>query len=65
VQAADFSTDAGNSALIVTDEISAAPVRRRKTTTGFLWLTREATPCYGRSFLVDNLLLLPPSSAAL
>jgi ABC-type glycerol-3-phosphate transport system substrate-binding protein len=30
VQAADFSTDAGNSALIVTDEISAAPVRRRK-----------------------------------
>ena len=70
----DFSTDAGNSALIVNNEVSATscnpsrPARRRMTKAKkneasahfTIWLTRERTPCHGRSFLVGNSSLLPP-----
>jgi hypothetical protein len=71
-KAPDFSTDAGNSALILDNEISASTVapdqacrrRRKKQQRDFQayhdWLTREGTPCHGRSFLVVNSLLLPP-----
>jgi hypothetical protein len=65
-QAPDFSTDAGNSDLIVTTksprrlwrQLWATRRRRKITTPRFLfdpdWLTREGTPCHGRSFLDDN-----------
>lgn len=42
---------------------SACLAAKKKTTTRFpslpRWLTRERSPCHGRSFLVDNSLLLP------
>jgi hypothetical protein len=73
VAAPDFSTDAGNSALIVNNEVSATPCdaisacpaandkNKKEASARFtIWLTRERTPCHGRSFLVDNSLLLPP-----
>jgi hypothetical protein len=68
----DFSTDAGNSALIVKTKsplrlvalFPACPAAKKNNnneisvfaTIGFTW---EGTPCHGRSFLVDNSLLLP------
>jgi hypothetical protein len=70
--APDFSTDAGNSALIVKTKsplrlvalFPACPAAKKNNnneisvfaTIGFTW---EGTPCHGRSFLVDNSLLLP------
>jgi hypothetical protein len=59
----DFSTDAANSALISTINLRATTqfqqrdVRRRqknKKTKAIFWLSREGTPCHGRSFLDDN-----------
>jgi hypothetical protein len=42
---------------------SACPAAKKKTKTGLAsdndWLTREGTPCLGRSFLDGNSLLLP------
>jgi hypothetical protein len=55
----DFSTDAGNSALIAVDEISAPNAqeeqqeREEKQQRDFptfpIWPTREGTPCHGES----------------
>jgi hypothetical protein len=66
-EAPDFSTDAGNSALIVTTKSSrprnanfrkCRARRRNKNDRKILahhdWLTREGTPCHGGSFLDDN-----------
>src|SRR5450755_5183889 len=65
--APDFSTDAGNSALIVSTKSShprnansrhVGPDGETRTTATVLahhdWLTREGTPCHGGSFLDDN-----------
>src|SRR6266550_3108602 len=62
-QAPDFSTDAGNSALIAATKSRTAVKglpRRKKNKTGFP--SRIGSPgrdaiCHGRSFLVDNSLL--------
>jgi hypothetical protein len=65
--APDFSTDAGNSALIVNNEVSATSCNaisacpatndknKNEASARFtIWLTRERTPCHGRSFLDGN-----------
>jgi hypothetical protein len=70
-EAPDFSTDAGNSALIVETKsplrlvaISGLPGGEEKNNNEIPshhdWFHLEGTPCHGRSFLVDNSLLLPP-----
>jgi hypothetical protein len=64
---ADFSTDAGNSALIVATKSPrrlAVPVygpsagKKKSKNARFPfdqhWLTREGTPCHGGSFLDGN-----------
>jgi hypothetical protein len=71
--APDFSTDAGNSALIVNNEvsatscnaISACPAANEKTKNETSAASQLGSPgremlCHGRSFLVGNSSLLPP-----
>jgi hypothetical protein len=60
----DFSTEAGNSALIANNEILAQLRPRRKTKTSgisehFRLAYQGGTPCHGTSLLADNSLLLP------
>jgi hypothetical protein len=66
VPQADFSTDAGNSDLIVTKKYPqrpdanfvACPAAKKKTKKEISfqdgWLTREGTPCHERSSRDDN-----------